>query len=104
MKHTKGIISAIFLAITLATIMGCAANLPHESAGEYVDDAVITAKVRASIIDQPPLKSSEIHVETLKGTVYLSGFVSSQANIDKAVEIARSVEGVKSVMNGMLLR
>lgn len=66
MKQTRRSITAIFLAVTLATTLGCAANLPKESAGEYVDDTVITTKVKAAILDQPSLKSSEIsiHVAT----------------------------------------
>jgi osmotically-inducible protein OsmY len=88
----------------LATIPGCAANLPQESAGEYIDDAVITTKVKASILDQPTLKVFDIHVETFKGTVYLSGYVASQSTIDKAVEVASGVNGVRSVKNEMRLR
>lgn len=93
--------AAIFLAFALTAIVGCAANLPRESAGEYIDDAVITAKVKAAILDQPALKSSEISVETFKGTVRLRGVVASQSTIDKAVEIARRVNGVRSVRNEM---
>jgi osmotically-inducible protein OsmY len=104
MKVLKRTISAVFLSVTLATVMGCAANLPQESAGEYIDDAVITTKVKAAILDQPPLKSSEIHVETLQGTVYLSGFVASQATIDQAGELALRVNGVRSVRNELRLR
>ena len=104
MKNMGRRISALFLGIVLAAAMGCSANLPKESAGEYVDDAVITAKVKASVFDQPSLKSSEIRVETFKGTVYLRGLVSSQASIDKAVEVARSINGVRAVKNELRLR
>lgn len=103
MKQIKRSISAVFLAVMLATVMGCAATLPNESAGEYVDDAVITTKVKAAILDQPSLKSSEIKVETFKGTVHLRGFVASQSTIDRAGEIARRVHGVRSVKNEMRL-
>jgi len=75
-----------------------------ESPGEYVDDAIITTKVKAAVFEEPSLKSAEINVETYKGTVQLSGFVRSRANIDKAVEVARRVEGVKSVKNDMLVK
>lgn len=94
---------AVFLAALMAIAPGCA-SLPAESAGEYVDDAVITTKVKAAILDQPALKSSEIHVETFKGRVYLRGGVASQSTIDKAGEIARSVKGVRSVKNELRLR
>ena len=104
MKQLKRSISTVFIAIILAAIVGCTATLPKESAGEYIDDAVITTKVKASILDQPSLKSSEIRVETFKGTVYLSGFVASQSQKDKAGEVARSVNGVRTVKNDMRLR
>ena len=75
-----------------------------ESAGEYVDDAVITTKIKAAVLKEPSLKSAEINVETYKGTVQLSGFVRSRADINKAVEVAKGVEGVKSVKNDMVLK
>jgi len=101
MKQLKRSASAVFLAVTLVTMMGCAANLPQESAGEYVDDAVITTKVKAAILDRPTLKLFDIHVETFKGVVQLRGIVASQSIIDEAVKVARSINGVKSVKNYM---
>lgn len=101
MKQLKRSASAVFLAVTLATITGCAATPTRESTGEYVDDAVITTKVKAAILDQPSLKSSEISVETYKGTVYLRGIVKSQSTINEAVSVARGISGVKSVKNDM---
>lgn len=103
MKHLTRSICAVFLAIAMLTAAGCAGTSTRESTGEYVDDAVITAKVKAAILDQPTLKSSEISVETFKGTVRLRGVVASQSKIDKAGEVARRVEGVKSVKNDMRL-
>lgn len=103
MKLLKSI-SAVFLAIVLATALGCAATSTKEGTGEYVDDTVVTGKVKAAIFNEPSLKSSEINVETFKGTVQLSGFVKYQADISKAVEIARGVNGVKSVKNDMRLK
>jgi hyperosmotically inducible protein len=94
----------VFLGITLATAAGCATTLPKESAGEYIDDSVITTKVKAAIIDQPSLKALEIHVETFKGAVHLRGYVASQSQINKAGEVARGVAGVKSVKNEIRLR
>ncbi|MGZ5042725.1 MAG: BON domain-containing protein [Usitatibacter sp.] len=81
-----------------------AATSKKESPGEYVDDAVITTKVKAAVLEEPSLKSAEINVETSKGTVQLTGFVSSRADIDKAVEVAKRVKGVKSVKNDMILK
>ena len=75
-----------------------------ESPGEYVDDAIITAKVKAAVLEEPALKSAEINVETFKGIVQLTGFVSSRADINKAAEIAKGVKGVKSVKNDMILK
>lgn len=75
-----------------------------ESTGEYVDDAVITSKVKAAVLGESSLKSAEINVETYKGVVQLSGFVRSRADIDKAVAVARSVKGVSSVKNDMIVK
>jgi osmotically-inducible protein OsmY len=75
-----------------------------ESPGGYVDDAVITAKVKAAVLEDPSLKSAEINVETFKGIVQLSGFVRSRADIGKATEVAKGVAGVKSVKNDMILK
>lgn len=97
-------LSAALLAITLVSVVGCASTSQQEGTGEYVDDAVITAKVKAAIFNEPTLKSIEINVETFKGVVQLSGFVNSQADIDKAVSLARSVKGVTGVKNDMLLK
>lgn len=75
-----------------------------ESPGEYVDDAVITAKVKSAMLEEPSLKSAEINVETFKGVVQLSGFVRSRADINKAAELVNGVKGVKSVKNDMILK
>ena len=80
-----------------------AASKP-ESAGKYIDDAVITAKVKAAILEEPTLKSAEINVETSKGRVQLTGFVGSRADINKAVKVAKKIKGVKSVKNDMILK
>ena len=91
-------------AILLATMLGCGSTSTREGTGEYIDDSVITSKVKAVIFDEPSLKSAEINVETFKGTVQLSGFVSSSANINKAVDLARGVRGVTSVKNDMRVK
>ncbi len=96
--------SAIFLAALLTSMLGCASTSTREGTGEYVDDTVITAKVKTALFNEPALKSLQINVETFKGVVQLSGFVSSQDNISKAVEIARTVNGVTSVRNDIRLR
>lgn len=96
--------STFLLAGLLALMLGCAGTATSEGTGEYVDDTVITAKVKAAIFNEPSLKSAEINVETFKGVVQLSGFVRSQANISTAIAVARGVQGVTSVRNGMRLK
>ena len=97
-------LSVFFLMLLLASFVGCASTPKSEGTGEYLDDTVITAKVKAAVFQEPSLKSAEINVETFKGVVQLSGFVNSQADINKAVEVARGVKGVKSVKNDMKLK
>ena len=92
------------LTVLLAFFVGCAATPKQEGTGEYFDDSVLTTKVKAAVFNEPSLKSAEINVETFKGVVQLSGFVSSRAAIDKAVELARGVQGVKSVENDMRVK
>lgn len=104
MKQFGKYFYALFLAVTLVSVVGCASTSQREGTGEYMDDSVITTKVKAAILDEPTLKVAEINVETFKGVVQLSGFVSSQAAANKAVEVARSVKGVKSVKNDMRIK
>ena len=92
------------LVIMLASFLGCSSTSTKEGTGEYIDDSVITAKVKAEIFNDDTLKSSEINVETFKGVVQLSGFVNSQADINRAVEVARAVKGVTSVKNDMRVK
>jgi osmotically-inducible protein OsmY len=97
--------SCIFLAAVAFTAMaGCSDNPPKESTGQYIDDSVITTKVKSALLNSPGLKSFEISVDTYKGRVQLSGSVSTGANIDEAVAIAYRVGGVTSVKNDMLLK
>ena len=90
--------------LIMASALGCASTAKQEGTGEYVDDTVITSKVKTAIFNEPTLKSAEINVETFKGVVQLSGFVSSAANESTAVQVARNVGGVKSVKNDMRLK
>ncbi|EGW21823.1 BON domain-containing protein [Methylobacter tundripaludum] len=104
MKYLIRVFSAFFLTLTLLSAAGCASTEKHEGTGEYVDDSVITTKVKTAILNEPGLSSAEINVETFKGVVQLSGFVTSRADINKAIEIARNVKGVNSVKNDMRLK
>ena len=97
-------ISTFLAALVMMFMLGCASTAKKEGTGEYVDDSVITTKVKAKILEEPGLKSAEINVETFKGVVQLSGFVSSQANINRAAELARGISGVTSVKNDMRVK
>jgi osmotically-inducible protein OsmY len=92
------------LTVLLAFTLGCAATSTREGTGEYFDDSAITAKVKAAFLQEPTLKSFEITVETFKGVVQLSGFVSSKADTIRATEVARKVRGVRDVHNNMLVK
>jgi osmotically-inducible protein OsmY len=88
----------------VTAFLGCASTPTRESSGEYVDDSAITTRVKAAIFDDPSLKVLQINVETFKGEVQLSGFVDSAQNVRKAGEVARSVRGVKSVKNDLIVK
>jgi hyperosmotically inducible protein len=104
MTQISKYLSAVFLAVTLVSVVGCASTSQKESTGQYLDDSVITAKVKAAIFDEPTLKVADIKVETFKGVVQLSGFVDSVATAYKAVAVARGVGGVQGVTNDMRLK
>jgi hyperosmotically inducible protein len=100
------VVVAVLGAISVLAAAGCASSAPakHQSTGEYLDDSVITTKVKAAIFNEHNLKSTEINVETYAGVVQLSGFVSSADAQNRAVLIAGRVDGVKSVTNDMHLK
>ena len=104
MKFTTRKFTTLCAALALVSVVGCASTPSKEGTGEYIDDTVITGKVKKAIYDEPSLKSAEINVETFKGIVQLSGFVSSADDEAKAAELARSVKGVKSVKDDMRLK
>ena len=97
-------ICLLFAATVIIVMMGCASTDKKEGTGEYIDDTVITAKVKAALIDDPDLKATEINVETFKGVVQLSGFVSSASHIGKATAVTKDIKGVKSVKNDIRLK
>jgi osmotically-inducible protein OsmY len=88
----------------ITLLLGCAATQNRESTGEYVDDSVITTKVKTAIYNEPSLKVFEISVETFKGEVRLSGFVNSEQSVKKAGEVAGTVAGVRSVRNNLAVK
>jgi len=104
MKKRNIFISYFLLLVLITTFMACASTSKHESSGQYIDDSVITSKVKTQLAADDFLKSFQISVETYKGVVQLSGFVDSQTAIDKAGQITRSVNGVKSVKNNLIVK
>ena len=101
MKKRNVVIHFLVILMLIATFAACASTPTKESTGEYVDDSVITTKIKSLLAKDDFLKSFQISVETNKGTVQLSGFVASQQAVDKAGEIAHSVKGVTSVKNDL---
>jgi osmotically-inducible protein OsmY len=104
MKKRNRFVGYFVLVMLMVAFVGCASTRTQESAGEYVDDSVITTKVKSLLAADDFLKSFQIGVETYKGAVQLSGFVNSQKAVDKAIEIARSVKGVQSVKNDLIVK
>lgn len=104
MKLAQSLITAAFTAAVAVTAVGCSSTPERASAGEYIDDAVITTKVKAAFANDPNVKATEVNVETFKGDVQLSGFVADPRDAQRAVEIARSVKGVTSVKNDIRVK
>jgi len=97
-------ITVLLISGVLISLTACAASDTKESTGQYVDNSVLTAKVNTAIFNEPTLKSSEITVQSFKGEVQLSGFVSSIEQTNKAVDIAKTIPGVTSVKNDMRVK
>ena len=91
-------------SVMFLSFLGCTSTPERQGAGGYLDDTAITAKVKLAIVNEPTLKATEINVETFKGVVQLSGFVASQNDINRAIEVAQGVPGVKSVKNDMRVK
>lgn len=97
-------VAAFFFALFLLALAGCGSAPKQTSTGEFIDDTVVTTKVKAAILEEPNLKSLQIGVETYKGVVQLSGFVNSSAVALKASEVTRKVDGVKGVKNSLVVK
>src|SRR5512143_4210133 len=104
MKKRNIVIHYLVLLMLIATLAACASTSTRESTGEYVDDSAITTKVKAQLANDDFFKSFQISVETYKGIVQLSGFVNSQQAVNRASEIVRTVQGVKSVKNDLIVK
>ena len=104
MKKWNRFVGYGVLVMFIAAFVACASTSKQESTGEYVDDSVITTKVKSLLAGDDFLKSFQIGVETYKGVVQLSGFVNSRQAVDKAIQISRSVKGVRSVKNDLIVK
>lgn len=97
-------IALLCLTVLMTFALGCAATSTREGTGEYFDDSAITTKVKAGLLGEPNLNSNDINVETFKGVVQLSGFVTSVTQTNMAVGVARRVKGVTDVRNDMRIK
>jgi hyperosmotically inducible protein len=89
------------VVVALVALAACAATRTQQSAGEQIDDSVLTAKVKAALIDDPATKARQIEVDTFRGTVQLNGFVDSADEKAAATRVAHSVNGVQNVRNNL---
>jgi osmotically-inducible protein OsmY len=103
-RFQSAIAQSVIAGVLLVSVAACAPTATSEGTGEYIDDSVITSKVKASFAADPVVKATQVQVETFKGTVQLSGFVDSRESAQRAVELARGVKGVKSVKNDTVIR
>jgi osmotically-inducible protein OsmY len=99
-------LSALLLAATLASTMmiGCSSTPQQQSTGQAIDDGVVTAKVKAKLIEDPVTKAHQINVETFKGSVQLSGFVETEQARSRALQLAKDTAGVKNVKDALEVR
>ena len=111
-SSTRLLLGSALAAFATTVLIGCnkapeavpSTPSPSTTVGTVVDDSVITTSVKTALLADPAIKSFELQVETRKGTVQLSGFVDSQAQIDQALAVTRSVAGVSDVRNGVTLK
>jgi osmotically-inducible protein OsmY len=103
-RFQSAIAQSVIAGVLLVSVAACAPTATREGTGEYIDDSVITSKVKAAFAADPTVKATQVQVETFKGTVQLSGFVDSRESAQRAVEIARGIKGVKSVKNDTVIR
>ena len=104
MKHRSTAAAVLAALMAAAIVVGCSSAPTQQSAGEAVDDGVVTAKVKAALVADPVTKAHQINVETFKGTVQLSGFVETDEARSRALQLARDVEGVRKVKDAMEVR
>lgn len=104
MKRFIALVKLLLVTALLAALVGCASSERRESTGQFVDDSVITTKVKAAFFEEPSLKVFQINVKTYRAVVQLSGFVDNKEQVKTAGEVAAKVEGVKSVENSLLVK
>lgn len=104
MAFFKVLSGMVIAAVVALSVSACAPTATQEGTGGYIDDTVITTKVKTELLKDESLKSTEINVETFKGKVQLSGFVTSPQAANRAVEVTRTVKGVKSVVNTLQIK
>lgn len=101
----KKLMQTLFLSVLFLTVLpSCSQNTKRESTGEALDSSVLTTKIKATFVGDSRLKALDINVKTYKGVVLLSGFVDTQAEADRAVQLARTVKGVKEVRNSLIVK
>ncbi len=101
-NFTRALLIAAVLGST--ALAGCTSTSTKQSTGQVIDDGVVTAKLKAKLIDDPVTKAYQINVDTFKGTVQLSGFVDSAEARTRATQLARDTDGVKDVKNSLQIR
>ena len=102
-KRAKAAATLIVAMVTLGSV-GCSPTPTRQGAGEYIDDTAITTKVKAALLADPEVKGTAVNVETYRGVVQLSGFVDSEAEINRALNKAYEVKGVTSVRNDLRVK
>ena len=100
----RSTLTAAAMAVAVLITAGCAVSRGQQTTGAYIDDTTITTQVKSRMLESPTVAGTSISVETLNGTVMLSGFAKSAAEKDAAERIARDVNGVKSVKNQVAIR
>lgn len=103
MKRDR-VLSLLFCLLTVALLLGCASTPTTRSTGEFIDDSVVSTKVKTALLKESSLKAFQIEVQTFKGNVQLSGFVDTATEVKRAGSVARGVEGVKSVRNNLVVK
>ena len=104
MKKNNMFIRCVVLVMFVTILAACAATPVRESTGEFIDDALITTKIKSQLAGDDIMRAFQISVETFRGIVQLSGFVNSQMDVERADEIATNVNGVRSIKNNLIVK